>query len=112
MKTKAAQCFIYALVCPAGIVRYVGVATNPKARLSGHINEAKTIMHNIAFSRPTAKHRWLHGLLSAGVRPILRILEQCTIAEATQKEMQWHEHFALLHELYCTNPRTDARVRY
>jgi hypothetical protein len=60
--------YIYVLKCPfTGEVRYVGKATNTKARLRQHINEAKTESRNLH------KCRWIQKVIRQGGRPIIEV---------------------------------------
>jgi group I intron endonuclease len=79
---------IYALSDPRnGVVRYVGKANNPKRRLAMHLRKAsKGQEHN---------HRicWLLGLIRAGIRPIISILETGIGSGWQEAEKKWIRAF-------------------
>lgn len=61
--------FIYALVDPrTSDIRYIGKSIRPEQRLENHINENP--------KRPCHRTNWLRELKSAGLRPILCIIEE------------------------------------
>lgn len=62
--------YIYALLCPAGEIRYIGKSTDPAARLRAHISKAR--------SGETKHHaaNWIRSLLSAGKKPSVEVLLQ------------------------------------
>ena len=68
--------FIYVLVDPrvtsgraCDEVRYVGITVDPKGRLKSHIQDARdgVVRHNQC---------WIRGILSEGVEPLMRIVDQ------------------------------------
>lgn len=76
--------YIYDLSDPrSGEVRYIGKSVHPRERLTEHIRQAK---------RGSVVHckRWIDGLLKAGVRPALGILEEATSHDAANEaERYW-----------------------
>lgn len=77
MKTDIA--YIYGLVDPeTNKIRYIGKTINPKYRLSGHINESlKTRTH---------KCSWIRNLLKRNLKPILKIIEICSLENFEERE--------------------------
>lgn len=62
---------IYGLVDPrTGQLRYVGKANDLASRLKSHLRDAKR--------RDTPVYRWIRKLLTQGVGPSIRLLEECT----------------------------------
>jgi hypothetical protein len=62
--------FIYALIDPRnGMLRYVGKANDPKKRLRKHLREA-------AIFPRCHRNCWLKGLLDAGQKPDLFLVEE------------------------------------
>lgn len=75
--------FIYDLSDPlTGFVRYVGKSVRPKERLAAHIRQARA-------GSPVYCKRWISGLLQAGQRPVLSILEEVSASEADVAERYW-----------------------
>lgn len=75
---------IYALVDPTtDRIRYIGKTVNVAQRLSCHLNEAR----NPRFSH-THKNRWIAALLDAGMRPLVRVLEEGQ-GEWKDAEVRW-----------------------
>lgn len=79
--------FIYGLVDPrSGYVRYVGKSNNPKRRRHLHLNPSSL--------RPkTRKNRWIIGLLNAGKRPELILLEQVSDSSWEEAEIRWIAYY-------------------
>lgn len=74
---------IYALIDPrTSECRYVGKANNPDKRLVSHLSPSK-------LSVQTHKTCWLVGLLAAGGRPEMVILEKVPKAAWAEAEMYW-----------------------
>lgn len=77
--------YIYALKCPkSGDVRYIGKTNNPKRRLQSHID----------YARKTGRKRrrvsdWILGLLRAGLRPKMEIIENTTDSVWPEREKFW-----------------------
>ena len=84
MSTVAARGgVIYALVDPRNNqVRYIGQTVQPKKRLYMHLHDAK--------KRPR-RHlcHWINQLLSLGLRPELRVLQECLPGMLDTCEQEW-----------------------
>ena len=75
--------FIYGLCDPrTGTLRYVGKSNNPVKRLERHLREARTL-------RSCHRHDWLASLLTAGVKPVISILEECAAPKWAEREQFW-----------------------
>lgn len=75
--------FVYDLSDPrTGCVRYVGKSVRPAERLATHIREAR------AGSKVHCK-RWIAGLLAAGLRPVMGVIEETSRANANDAERYW-----------------------
>lgn len=59
--------YIYTLEYPEGNVRYVGKAKDLNKRLQGHVSKIKERTH---------KNNWVRSLLSNGVKPIMKVIEE------------------------------------
>lgn len=83
-------CFIYVLRDPRdSSIRYVGKTINPDKRLKGHIWESsKTNTH---------KANWIKSLLSIGLKPTIKVIEECSDNEWEEKEKYY---IALYKEQY------------
>lgn len=78
---------IYALIDPRnGNVRYVGRADDPQRRLQEHIRAGRT------FARRHAA-RWITGLISRGLLPIMKVLEVCSLDLWQERERYWIAHY-------------------
>ncbi len=76
---------IYALIDPRdGRIRYVGKSVNPKKRLRAHLRDCPLAR--------THRECWLKGLVDAGLRPQLIILEECEEALWIEREQFWIAH--------------------
>ncbi|OHD16052.1 MAG: hypothetical protein A2Y38_12385 [Spirochaetes bacterium GWB1_59_5] len=76
--------YIYGLIDPrTQQLRYVGKASNPTTRLSGHLQDTKPKRPN------TYKSSWLKGLTSAGLLPEVVSLESVSIDEWKEAEIWW-----------------------
>lgn len=85
--SKKDTTFIYALIDPeTQLVRYVGKANNPACRFSGHLNP-RCLRAN------TYKNKWINKLISKGLKPELRILEEVSVTEWQEKEIYWIAHY-------------------
>lgn len=75
---------IYALIDPRSkAIKYVGKTLQPmQARLSTHFSYARKGLH-------TYCARWLKGLLDAGLRPEVRILEIVENENWAERECFW-----------------------
>lgn len=77
---KQVKPVIYALRHPVtGEVRYIGKANNPKARLSGHITNART------GSLPV--NRWIRRLVADGLKPAMTIEAEVVFGNWQQVEV-------------------------
>jgi len=62
--------YIYALICPAGKIRYIGKTNDPVKRLRRHISRAKY------YETKSHAANWIRSLLKTGEKPTLRVLEE------------------------------------
>ena len=67
-------------------VRYVGMTTNPKTRLSVHIRGSKYHTRN-------PKETWIHGLLLNGQKPIMEVIETCQQGTWEVRERFWIDFY-------------------
>jgi hypothetical protein len=75
---------IYALADPrTGEVRYIGKAIDAERRLQQHLSRFHLNYHR------TQKNSWLKGLLSAGHRPTMHVLELVDHQDANAAEIRW-----------------------
>ena len=75
--------FIYTLTDPrTGVVRYVGKSDNPKKRLGSHLRESRV-------EKSCHRHDWINSLQSAGLIPILSIIEECPRDAWAEREIHW-----------------------
>jgi len=75
--------FVYGLTEPGmDLVRYVGYAADLKRRLREHLCEASKQGH-------THRLHWLRGLLAAGKKPGIVILEKTTKELCKEREIHW-----------------------
>lgn len=78
--------FIYCLIDPRNNeVLYVGKSNNPKSRYSRHLKNAE--------NPKTHCYCWINSLLSLGLKPELKILEEVSIEEWGIKEDYWISQF-------------------
>lgn len=65
--------YIYGLIDPrSGLIRYVGqTKTSPKKRLKVHLHQSRYPRN----SNLTHKEAWIRGLMIAGLRPTIEVLE-------------------------------------
>ena len=70
---------IYALTDPDGSVRYIGKAKNARARLKGHMLDAKR--------RNTPVYCWIRKLAANGHAPGLVVLESCVDWQEAEKRL-------------------------
>lgn len=76
--------FIYALNCPVtGQTRYVGKAVNPSRRFKKHLSDVS--------SNPRTD--WIRGLLNAGLKPTLEVLDEVPEEFWLQWEIAWIDFF-------------------
>lgn len=81
---------IYTLSDPRdGAPRYVGQSNCPSGRLVQHIDEARVS------ADPTLKDQWIRGLLGAGVRPALSVVESDVAPDdRMRRERHWIDALA------------------
>lgn len=84
--------FIYTLHDPRApdVVRYVGWTTDPKRRLKTHIRDARTGKDN------TRCGDWKRLLLSAGILPVMTVIETGLGGGHDAAEMRWVKHYRAL----------------
>lgn len=70
--------YIYALLDENDVIRYIGKSNNPKVRYYSHICSAK--------NKKTHKECWIYGLISRGLKPSLKIIEECTFDTWSDRE--------------------------
>jgi hypothetical protein len=81
--------FIYALIDPrTKEPRYIGYTKAPKARISGHISEARTKEFNGFTFCISIKEYWILELLKIGMVPMMDI-----IAEVPAEDRKYWEAF-------------------
>jgi len=80
--------FIYALSSPTApeTVRYVGQSQNPRARLRGHMGDARG-------GAKSHRANWLRQLIAAGLEPALQILEGAALDNWIERERFWIAHY-------------------
>lgn len=80
--------FIYALICPIdSTIKYIGKTTDLTVRLQGHLNYALKRDHL------QGKHKWLRDLNSQNLKPIVKILEECTNENWQEREIYWIDFY-------------------
>ena len=90
--------WVYGLRDPRdGLVWYVGRSARPRARLSGHTSSRYG---------NSARARWIRGLLLAGLRPELVLLETCSTEEQAFEAEAMH-----IEKARTTNPRLTNSER-
>lgn len=78
--TKPNTVYIYALLDPGTEeVRYVGKTVAPKWRYRSHLHSRNN----------RAKRKWILWLHERGLEPDMRILEECSFADADKRERVW-----------------------
>lgn len=75
--------FIYALCEPTGEVRYVGKTVDPTERLRQHLG----------CNRNRYKRAWLSKLVSAGEKPVLKVLAKVPAENSFAEERRWMQIF-------------------
>lgn len=77
--------FIYALVDPrTNKIRYVGKSTDPKVRRKHHMLQSQSpVFHN------KRKGAWVIELYEAHLKPVIQILEECTVENWKHRERFW-----------------------
>ena len=76
--------YIYTLEHPlTNQVRYVGKTTNIKRRYKQHLYD----------KRSTYKGCWVKSLRSEGLKPIIKVIEECTEANWQEREKYWITQF-------------------
>ncbi len=79
-EASMALAYIYALIDPRdNEVRYIGYSHDPKKRLGVHLAE----------KAHTKKNQWIRGLKKAGLKPILKIIDEASSAEIANLEIEW-----------------------
>jgi len=77
--------YIYALIDPiTNYTKYVGKSNKPKDRIRIHI-------HNARFNKTSNVHlcRWINSLLSKGLEPQLKIIEEVDVGKWKEREIYW-----------------------
>ena len=83
--------YIYILLDPiTGKCRYVGKSSNPKFRFRRHIQESK--------KEKTHKSNWIKSLLSKGLKPVLKIVEEHKLSSWQKREQWWIRFFKRKHQ--------------
>lgn len=72
---------------------YVGKTTNPKKRLTEHINRAK--------KRQTYVNIWIDNLLESNNKPIMEIIDSCTSDNWVELERKWTELLYIENKKLC-----------
>jgi hypothetical protein len=73
---------IYTLIDPLdNLVRYVGQSVDYKERLRQHIHEARSKKGN-----GTHKSNWIYSLLQLGRKPVIQVIEYCSVENANIRE--------------------------
>jgi hypothetical protein len=76
--------FIYTLSDENGVVRYVGKSVNPQRRfIGGHLVFART------GESKDHKCNWIRSMLARGLKPELRIIEECGGDDWKERERYW-----------------------
>ena len=76
--------YIYGLIDPRNNeLRYIGKTVNLKDRLYKHLNAAKTL------TTDNHKNAWIRGLLNRDLKPIMKILAECTGDNWQDVERNW-----------------------
>jgi len=94
---------VYHLLDPRdSVVRYVGKAAAPQARLKAHIQEARA-------GQNTAKKRWISALLAQGLQPVLVIAASAPTEAAARviESRHCHQHAATIYNIH--DPAKGAR---
>lgn len=88
-------------------IKYIGQSKNPKERFAQHINHAKQ-----GRDKNSRKVRWILGLISKGLFPVLEVFEVYTGSVKGAHKREWDlikEHIGIGHELTNGN---DGGVPY
>lgn len=79
--------YVYALIDPRdGIVRYIGVTSEPGVRLLGHYSESKIYQNS-------DKDLWISDLLKNNLKPAMMILSYVNMIYAAKEEIKWIAHY-------------------
>lgn len=79
--------YIYKLICPLTYeVKYIGLTKNPEKRVKSYLKDVRLETPN---SCGKAVHKWIKELRSKKLMFILRIIEQVTDIEKSNKERYW-----------------------
>jgi hypothetical protein len=81
MAKLTAKPAIYGLCCPdTSVVRYIGKANDPAARLKSHLRDARR--------RDTPVYRWIRKLAAVGKAPTMMVLEaDCADWKASERAL-------------------------
>lgn len=90
--------YIYTLAeSESDAIRYVGQTVSPQNRLSNHIGANDLPPEN-------PKRKWIDGVIRNGGNIELKVIEECDLSIAQQREQHWINHYSSIgHEL--TNSR-------
>lgn len=78
--------FIYGLVCPVeNRVMYVGKTVNVEKRFKTHVSGSSS----------TSVKTWVEYLKTEGLRPEVKILDECDLSEWENREKHWISTFGL-----------------
>lgn len=92
--------YIYSLSHPiTNEIRYIGQTRNLKVRLNGHIN-----IGSLPYEKDSIKDKWIKELKIQGLRPIIKIVEECTFESAIKREtFHIRQHTCNGHKLLNSN---------
>lgn len=86
MEKNIKKQFIYVLKDPTtDEIRYVGKTSNPKDRLSRHLQKSYLDGGDKNFH----KSRWIKKLLSIGERPTMSVIQECDDTNVNELEIYW-----------------------
>lgn len=66
--------------------RYVGKTARQRTRLSQHMTDARRYDPRYSY-----KHDWILEVLNAGLKPEMRVLEECSAETISDREAYWIE---------------------
>lgn len=88
-ETVVSAVYIYTLSDPrTGDVRYVGKTNNPRKRLHVHMQCARQRR-----GRRDYRANWVASLITAGVQPVMDVIETCALEEWATRERFWIAEF-------------------
>ena len=96
--------YVYQLIDPEDKqVRYVGKSTHPKSRFKTHIAESRERQN-------TEKKKWIYGLLSKGMQPVLAIVAEFREESAAREKEseECHKHKGTIYNLH--DPKKGAKA--